>query len=192
MSLSRRSSPFTARRTHREVVIACLPLPLTRVFEAAGGPFKRLIGVSLSPWCLCIYTVEQATELVCLWLRGFPTSVLRSQTVATHVSVLLFGPSDSAALSESWFCPCGLACLKPPPKSFPVSSHLPPSSELDFGELRTRPDLCDFFQTSLLCKIKAHTDNPNKLPKLPLGSWVKLELKLRGHRGRQGTQRRRM
>lgn len=53
MSLSRRFSPFTAWRTHREVVITCLPLPLTRIVEAASGPFKRLICISLSPWCLC-------------------------------------------------------------------------------------------------------------------------------------------
>lgn len=59
-------SPFTAQRTHREVVITYLPLPLTRILEAASGPFKRLIDISLSPWCLCIYPAEQAIEQVCL------------------------------------------------------------------------------------------------------------------------------
>lgn len=192
MSLSRRSSPFTAWRTHREVVITCLPLPLTRIVEAASGPFKRLIGISLSPWCLCSYTVEQAAEQVCLWLTGFPSSVPQSQTVAANIYIVLFGCCDSAVVSESWCCPCGPAYLKPPPKSFPVSSHLPPSSELDFGELRTRPDLYDFCPSPLLCKIKAHSNNPNKIPTLQLGSRMKLELKLRGQRGRQETQGRRM
>lgn len=170
MSLSRRFSPFTAWRTHREVVITCLPLPLTRIVEAASGPFKRLIGISLSPWCLCSYTVEQAAEQVCLWLTCFPSSVPQSQTVAANISIVLFGPCDSAVVSESWCCPCGPAYLKPPPTSFPVSSHLLSSSKLDLGELRTGPDMCVFWPLPLLCKIKALSNNPNKIPMLQLES----------------------